>query len=291
MPLSKTIRPWLLAAGFGFAAALQGAVLPKPEGLAVDTASGAQISWEAVEGAVAYRVAVFDAAEADGKRPLLAAVWVSGTAWTYGKAGTLAKFGKLPSTKPMPLPAGRTLRVMVAAAREDGADKSEWSGEDFSLAAEAKSPQPTATPTLTPEPVVEGSKDEEAELELEGGEEFKRSPEPAVIELEEGAAAAAPAAAASVAGSVASAAAPAAAQAAPEAAPASEAAAPSDNEAKYRDLLKKDSANPDHWEGLGDALLAKRMKAEAHEAYSQALMLDGSREHLREWIKKNVPRR
>ncbi len=129
MPLIQTIRPWLLAAGFSFASMAHADVLPKPEGLAVDTTGGASISWDAVDGAAAYRVAVFDQADAEGKRPLLAAVWVSGTAWTYGKAGTLPKFGKLPSTKPLPLPSGSTLRVMVAAAREEGADKSEWSGE------------------------------------------------------------------------------------------------------------------------------------------------------------------
>lgn len=267
-------RPWLLVAGFLLSVSGRAAaVLPRPGGLSVSVSGTARVSWQPVEGAVLYRVAVFDAADADGKRPLLAAVWVEGTAWDYGQGPVLPGAGRLPSTQPLPLPRGRTLRVMVAAARADGADKSEWTGEDFRLPAQALAPASTPTPTATPapaEPQLVATPGGEAELELEGGDEFKSSPEPLVIEMEEEK-------------GPGSAATPATAMA--------KSADPEVEEARLRGRLKTDPENADVWESLGDALLARRMKAEAHEAYTQALALDGSRKHLREWIRKNVPRR
>jgi tetratricopeptide (TPR) repeat protein len=273
--------------------AAQAEVLPAPQGLRAEAAGGrVSIQWEPVPGAELYRVAVFDAADAEGKRPLLAAVWVDQARWDYGGPAAVARAGGLPSTRPQPLPQGRTLRVMVSAARADGADRSEWAGEDLRLA--AAEPTPAPSPSATPEPAIVGEGEADAELELEGGDEFKSSPEPVELVVEEpsagiaaGAAVGAPASAA-----------PAAAAEAPTAQPSASAAAAflkagqaEAAEAQYRALLAQDGADASAWEGLGDALLARRLKAEAHEAYSQALLLDGKRSHLREWIRKNAPRR
>ncbi len=123
---------WLLALG----ARLAADGLPVPEGLQFHAVPGGlTLSWQGVEGAGLYRVAIFDEPEADGKRPLLAAVWVHGTQYIYGKTVTVPKAGKYPSTKPLPLPAHRRLRVMVAAAASDGSDKGDWAGLDVETAA------------------------------------------------------------------------------------------------------------------------------------------------------------
>ncbi|HTB35268.1 MAG TPA: hypothetical protein VK842_10420, partial [bacterium] len=112
---------WLGALGFCLAASgLHSAALEKPDGVAVDASAQPHFSWNAVTDAGLYRVAVFDAPDAEGKRLLLAAVWVSGTAWAYGDAPAAASAGHLPSTRPLPLPAGHKVRVMVASARADG---------------------------------------------------------------------------------------------------------------------------------------------------------------------------
>lgn len=270
MNMLARVRPWLLVAGFLLSASGRAAeALPKPAGLSVSIGETAGIRWQPVEGAGVYRVAVFDAADADGKRPLLAAVWVAGTAWDYGQGAVLPSAGRLPSTKPQPLPRGRTLRVMVAAARTDGSAKSEWAGEDFLLPAAETAATPTPTPAPV-EPQLVATPGAEAELELEGGDEFKSSPEPLLIEMEEEKGAD-----------------PAETTAAAKA----KAADPEVEESRLRGLLKADPENAALWESLGNVLLARRMKAEAHEAYTQALALDGSRKHLREWIRKNVPRR
>lgn len=276
-------RPWLLVAGFLMAASPAWAgALPKPEGLQVAGDAGARFEWQPVDGAALYRVAVFDAPEADGKRPLLAAVWVQGTAWDYARGPVLASAGKLPSTKPMPLPQGRTLRVMVAAARADGSDKSEWSGEDFKAAQAPARALPTPSPAATeapaePQLVAAPAAAADAELTLEGGDEFKSSPDPAEIEVDDE-----PTPTATPSPGPASAASAAALLKAGDADGA---------EAQYRALLKAKPDDADLWEGLGDALVARRMKAEAYEAYSQALGLDSGRDRLRSWIKTNAPRR
>jgi tetratricopeptide (TPR) repeat protein len=287
--MGRTLGPWLLAAGLALDAGLAAGPLAKPAGLSVSAGDATVIRWEPVEGAALYRVAVFDEPDADGKRPLLAAVWVRGDHWDYARGTVVPRAGRLASTKPLPLPPGRTLRVMVAAAREGGADKSEWSGEDLRLPA-AAAPSPTVTPTVAP---TEGHAGSDAEIELEGGEEFKSVPEPAVLEVEDGAAAASGAAAdGSTAGATPTA--QATAEEAPSLARAKallQAGRFEDAEAQFRVLLKNDENDADAWEGLGDSLAARRMKAEAYEAYSRALKLDGDRERLRDWIRKNVPRR
>jgi hypothetical protein len=305
----KAFAALLLLAAPGHAAPLS-----KPLSLAVSATAEARFVWQAVDGAAVYRVAVFDAADADGKRPLLAAVWVKGLHWDYAKGPVVAKVGKLPSTKPLPLPKGRQLRVMVAAARADGSDKSEWAGEDFKVEAGPRAAEPTPAPTpsftATPLPVTgTAAVEEEAEIELEGGEEFKSSPEPAVLDVEDALGGASTGAAA---GAVAVATAPdaaakdgardqsgTAAVATVEPTPATlesaaallKAGKAEEAEAAYRQLLQKDGSSAAHWEGLGDALVARKMKAEALEAYNQALLLDGKRLHLRQWIRTNVPRR
>lgn len=314
----------LAALLFAFGAAGAGAeALPKPLALAVSATAEARFVWQAVDGAGVYRVAVFDAADAEGKRPLLAAVWVKGLHYDYAKGATIAKIGKLPSTKPLPLPRGRQLRVMVAAAREDGSDKSEWAGEDFRLEGEARSAAaPTAVPTAAPTATAvavsaNAASDDDAEIELEGGEEFKSSPEPAVLDVEDAAGAGGAVLASAAKGAAGTGTAAGTSAAAKDAtdsgkdgsptAAADDAAKPAlsladakallkagkaeEAEGAFRELLHKDGGNADLWEGLGDALVARRMKAEALEAYNQALLLDDSRKHLREWIRTNVPRR
>lgn len=308
---SKTL---LLAAALSLSALAHAALLPKPEGLAVDEAAGPRFSWTPVEGAALYRVAVFDAPDAEGKRPLLAAVWVAGSSYTYGKDAVVAKAGKLGSTRPLPLPAGRKLRVMVAAARQDGADKSDWTGADLSVKAPPQAvpvvvPSATSTPTPTPGAAKPQA---DAELELDGGEEFKSSPEPAVIDLGEGdgagavaSAAAGGAVGAAVAGAAAGTeAAGQAGSAAPAAASSASAALPTldaaralvkagqadEAEAMFKSLTESEPKNADAWEGLGDSFNARQMKVEALEAYERALKLDKSKKHLRDWIDKNVRR-
>jgi tetratricopeptide (TPR) repeat protein len=281
----KAVSPWLFAAGFALCGALNAAPLAPPEGLRIVEGPTPRFEWDAVEGAELYRVAVFDALDADGKRGLLAAVWVRGLAWDYARGEVLPKAGKLASTKPAPLPHGRTLRVMVSSARAEGADKSEWAGADFSVSAPPH-PSPTPTPTVAAlAPAADPSGD--AEIELVGGEEFQRSPEPALIDVQE-AAEAGNASAEGPLSIVVETPQPASLATARGLLKGGDADAA---EIQFRELLKADKTNADHWEGLGDALLARRMKAEAYEAYSQALLLDGERKHLREWIKVNVPRR
>lgn len=298
---SGRLGRWGLLAGLLAAGTLGAAPLPKPSDLVVEEGAVPRIRWKPVEGAALYRVAVFDQPDAEGKRPLLAAVWVAGESWLYGKGAVVAKAGALASTHPLPLPAGRLLRVMVAAAAADGADKSEWVGVDFRVPASSPGATPTFTPTATPEAGGSGSfavAEQDAELELEGGEEFHSAPDPVVLEVEEGAAGAS--------GAVASAATGALAASAAESSPAGatvnavslaqaqallKAGRFEEAETQFRALLKEDEKDADAWEGLGDSLAARRMKAEAHEAYQRALKLDGRRRHLREWIEKNVPRK
>lgn len=278
-------RPWLLAAGVLLAASTaRGAVLAKPEGLsATATAAGVRIEWQPVEGATLYRVAVFDAPGADAKRPLLAAVWVRGEAWDYGKGPVLARVGRLPSTPEQALPLGHRLRVMVAAAREDGSDKSDWSGSDLVLDLLAK---PTPIPTQAPAAVepslvatIAITTGGDAELSLEGGDEFKSSPEPAEIELDEESTPEPSATPTPLPLSIESAAA------------LLKAGQLDAAEAQYRGLIKAQGDSADLWEGLGDVMVARRMKAEALEAYSKALQLDHGRDRLKTWVKVNAPRR
>ena len=179
-----------LAFSLALTTTLAAAPLPVPKGLQAEAGEGGlSLSWEAVTGAGLYRVAVFDAPEKDGKRPLLAAVWVKGHEYAYGQTLTVPKAGKYPSTKPLPLPSGHKLRVMVAAALADGNDKGEWAGLDVESAASAKakveasatpSPIMTATPSPTP-----GKPSKDAELEVQGGEEFKQTPDAAVLDVDD----------------------------------------------------------------------------------------------------------
>jgi tetratricopeptide (TPR) repeat protein len=301
------------------------AALPTPGNLAVEQGTGGlSLHWSPVEGAGLYRVAVFDAPEKDGKRPLLAAVWVKGNQYLYGQTATVPKAGKFPSTQPLPLPSGHRLRAMVAAAAGDGTDKGEWAGVDVDIQAAALAPArglPTAVPTaaLTPKPAsVPASK--EAELEVQGSEEFKQSPDAAVLEIDESApeagagesgapvqgAAALLASAGSAAGGAAGAAGATANNAVPTDSAKSAPAGPvgSAGEAKalldagrfeqaetaYRAILANDPTNADAWEGLGDSYAGRRMKLEAKESYEKALELNKSKTHLKTWIEKNVRR-
>jgi hypothetical protein len=287
--------------------------LSTPADLVAEPSAGSlNLRWSPVEGAGLYRVAVFDAPEKDGKRPLLAAVWVKGTRYLYGQTTTVPQAGKFPSTKPQPLPSGRRLRVMVAAALADGADKGEWAGMDVDPlakampAAVAPTALPTPEPTISPTPA---SAPKEAELEVQGGEEFKQSPDAAVLDIDEGAEAGAgegngPAAGAAVLTSAATGAGAMAAGTAGESAKTASAGATPAGEAKallaagrfeqaetaYRAVLEKDPADADAWEGLGDSYAGRRMKLEAKESYEKALELNKSKTHLRSWIEKNVRR-
>jgi hypothetical protein len=299
--------------------------LATPANLAAEPGTGSlSVRWSPVQGAGLYRVAVFDAPEKDGKRPLLAAVWVKGTQYLYGQTATVPKAGKFPSTKPLPLPASHRLRVMVSAALADGADKGEWAGVDVdSLAAKTELSSAGATLSPTPVPMVSptpGAAPKEAELEVQGTEEFKQSPDAAVLEIDEtapeagagesgapGPGAAAMAAASSAAGAASAApVAPATAGAASTevakqspadgATPGSQAKALlnagrfEQAETAYRAMLDKEPANADAWEGLGDSYAGRRMKLEAKESYEKALELNKGKTHLKSWLEKNVRR-
>jgi predicted Zn-dependent protease len=273
--------------------ALDGAAFPRPGAVKVE-APGARISWIPVDGAQLYRVAVFDAPDAEGKRLLLAAVWVAGDHWSYGSGPVVARAAKLNSTKALPLPAGHRLRVMVAAAGADGADKSEWTGADFeaAVAPEAQpqleavtataSPSPTASPTPAGQPeAASGTAD--ATLDIEGGDEFKTSPEPAVIDLQDqtrtaavGATATATDAAPAPAGTLAS------AQALLNA------RKDDDAEAAFKALLTQDPRNAAAWEGLGDSYADRSMKVEAADAYGKALAINADNKRLKAWMESNV---
>jgi hypothetical protein len=289
---------------------LPAASLEKPDGLAVETGAGSRISWDSVEEAGLYRVAVFDAPDSEGKRLLLAAEWISGTAWTYGEPASVASAGHLPSTRPLPLPSGHKVRVMVAAARADGTDKSDWSGTDFKVPGSTSHGVPAPEPTLAPSPTEVADQDLSpsggAELDLGGSDEFKTSPDPAVIDVQDttktadGAASdLTPAsAAAGVSGAAATVSASAGAGAGvsgtasgdPEAAAKALLAAGKyeDAEAAFRALLDQDAKNAGAWEGLGDSYAARTMKVEAASAYEKALELNADNERLKDWMQKNV---
>jgi hypothetical protein len=294
---------------------LHGTVLPTPGNLAAEVGSGGlSLHWSAVEGAGLYRVAVFDTPEKDGKRPLLAAVWVKGNQYLYGQTATVPKAGKFPSTQPLPLPSGHRLRAMVAAAASDGSDKGEWAGVDVEIQTAALAPArqlPTVLPSVGPTPALSPAP-KEAELEVQGGEEFKQSPDAAVLEIDESGpeagagesggqgtaalvAGAASAAAVTSANDLASVSAGKSASTA-TASPASEAKGLLDAgrfeqaETAYRAMLKDDPQNADAWEGLGDSYAGRRMKLEAKESYEKALELNKGKTHLKAWIEKNVRR-
>jgi|GEM_PF-3669568 len=278
--------------------------LAKPDHVAVEPGAQPRFIWAGVDEASLYRVAVFDAPDAEGKRLLLAAVWVSGTAWTYGAAPSVPSAAHLPSTHALPLPAGHKVRVMVAAARADGTDKSDWSGADFRTAA-APDGEPTEAPTASPSPTAVAaqgvSPSSDAELDLGGNDEFKTSPDPTVIDVQDNTKAAEGQAAAR-SGSAAVGASPAASAAsAPPADSATASADPQaaakalleagkyeDAEAAYRSLLDQNVKDAAAWEGLGDSYAARSMKVEAASAYEKALQLNASNDRLKEWMQKNV---
>jgi hypothetical protein len=286
---------------------LSAAALDKPEGLSVDAGAQARFTWNGVEEAGLYRVAVFDAPDGEGKRLLLAAVWVSGTAWTYGEAPATSSAAHLPSTHPLPLPAGHKVRVMVASARADGSDKSDWSGADFKVPASALHDSPTVEPTASPSPTAVAAQglSPSAELDLSGGDEFKTSPDPAVIDVQDtrtaesaspglsstaGAGASVTASAGDPAGAAAASGNSATAATDPEAAAKALLAAGKydDAEAAFRALLDQNAKNASAWEGLGDSYAGRSMKVEAASAYEKALQLNASNERLKDWMQKNV---
>ena len=284
--MARLSKPLLLLAALSVAGLAHADLLPKPDGLSVDEAAGPRFSWSPVDGAAVYRVAVFDAPDAEGKRPLLAAVWVKAAGYQYAKDTVIPKAGKLGSTTPLPLPAGHKLRVMVAAAREQGADKSDWVGADFSVKAlvlPTSTPAPSPTFTASPTPGT-GKPGADAELELEGGEEFKSSPEPAVIDLHEGGESVAVTASSALLGGVKAEPSLDAARGLVKAGKGDEA------EAMFRVLTERDPKNADAWEGLGDVYEARQMRAEARDAYEEALKLDKSKTNLKAWIERNVRR-
>ena len=308
---------WILGlrglAAAAFLLAAHGAAaeaLAKPDHVAVEPGAQPRFIWPGVDGASLYRVAVFDAPDAEGKRLLLAAVWVSGTAWTYGAPPSVPSAAHLPSTHASLLPAGHKVRVMVAAARADGSDKSDWSGADFKTAV-APGGAPTEAPTASPSPTAVAaqgvSPSSDAEMDLSGTDEFKTSPDPAVIDVQDNTKAAEASAAAGLS-PAASAASPTASAGAAAADPgkgsAESAVAPTDPEAAakallaagkyedaesaYRALLDQNAKDAAAWEGLGDSYAARSMKVEAASAYEKALQLNASNGRLKEWMQKNV---
>ena len=272
--------------------AARAVALAAPASVHVDTGGAeVQVTWSAVEGAGGYGVAVFAPVDAEGKRPLQAAIWVKAgrNSYLYGKDPVLAKAGTLPSTKPLKLSAGVTYRVMVAAAKTDGSDKSPWAATDFTSLGAQVSLTPTPSPSPSPSPTP-GSVSDDAELVVEL-DEFKAKPEGAVLDVGDHAEGA------SMRSGLVE-------QAAPEASSTSaslptdvpgarallKAGQPNQSETALRAILAKDASNADAWEALGEALDARRLKVEALEAFEKALALDPKRGHLKEWIEKNTRR-
>lgn len=249
--------------------------LARPSALSVDPQS-LRISWAAVPGAGLYRVAVFDAPDSSGKRLLLAAVWVAGEQWVYGGGPVVPRAAHLASTRPLPLPAGHQLRVMVAAAGAEGADKSDWAGTDFIVPAVA-APRLSPTAVASPSPSAQPSPVADATLEVDGGEEFKSSPDPAVIDLQDATPTADVAVALSPTG---------------EGLQAAQALLSSGQddaaESAFRSLLAREPRNADAWEGLGDSYVGRSMKVEAADAYKKAVAIDGSKTRLKDWLTQNL---
>ena len=103
-----------------------------PQDFQADVDSGSlTLSWSAVDGAGLYRVAIFDAAQADGKRPLLAAVWVKGNqVYIYNEDGHRAQGRQIspaPCLCPCPQP-GRRLRAMGRSRRAPPPDPTRANG-------------------------------------------------------------------------------------------------------------------------------------------------------------------
>jgi hypothetical protein len=266
------------------------AALPKPAKVEASSEGPTPVfHWADTEGASVYRVAVFAAPDAEGKRPLMAAVWVKGLSWAYGSSKVLAKAGKLPSTTPKPLEPGLEYKVMVSAADENGMNKSDWAAASFTAGLAAKAParsplslsataSPSTTPTpteipagtATPTPQINAKGGTgPAELEVDLASEFKESPETGEAGL-------APAAAL-----------PSTLEGARQLLQKGNA---EDAEAAYKALLDKDATSADAWEGLGDSFDARKMKVEAKEAYEKALALDKKRTRLAKWMDDNVKR-
>ena len=287
-----------------FLLAAQAMALPKPTGLKAD---GFTLSWSAVDGAGIYRVAVWTKPSDGSAKHLVSAVWVKANTWVYGDQSVLiAKAGKLPSTKVPSLDPGTTYRLWVAAAAEDGSDKSEWAAIDLiapkslmdsprqalpalspTAAAPASMDQISATATVTPTPALTSATDQPAspsftptpraawdaksnttgaDLELDVADEFKEKPDNSPK------------------------ASPTAVQT-----PSLEAAGALLNAGKaedaqdvYKKMLEGDATNADAWEGLGDAYDADKMKIEAKECYEKALAIDPKRERLQKWLDDNV---
>lgn len=259
------------------------AKLPKPQHFSVSTSdANPSFSWDAVEGASYYRLAVFSPADDSGKRHLLAAAWLDGQSWSYGSDKVIAKVGKLPSSTPKPLIPGVSYRAMLAAADESGADKSDWVSLNFvapstsvQTLSTTASPSPTpgiaanlsATATASPTPADAAGNSQGAELDMDLAAEFKETPTPGI---------ASSGAPNSLSPSV---------EAARSLLQAGQAA---QSEAMFKQLLDSDATNADYWEGLGDSYDAQMMKIEAKEAYQKALDIDPKRDRLTKWMDDNV---
>lgn len=275
-----------LAALMLLMAATLSAALPKPESVSVSTRGPVPVlSWTEVEGAAMYRVAVFAAPDDEGKRELMAAVWVKGSSWAYGSGKVLAKAGKLPSTTPKKLEMGIEYKVMISAADAKGLNKSEWASSEFgagepesttlgrqvadSSPASALSATTTPTPTPSPTPALDAAASTgTAELEIDLAAEFKESPQAGEVGLTKTSA-------------------PATLESARALLQQGKA---EDAETAYKALLAQDSNNADLWEGLGDSYDARKMRVEAKEAYENALAIDKKRERLNKWMQENVKR-
>ncbi len=252
---------------------LQAAPFPRPEGLAVLGDAGAPLlRWQAVKGAGLYRVAVWAEPDAEGRRPLMVAAWVKGTSYSYGSKDVVSKAGKLPSTPAAGLKPGN-YKAWVAAAGPEGEDKSEWASADLKWMG-APAPVPSFTPTpdiaFVSTPTPPGASGGDAEVEVDLAADFKETPEPS----EEPSPQPTPMGTPSMER----------AQAALESGKAEDAVE------IYLKLVEADATDAAAWEGLGDSYDARKMKAEAKEAYEKALALDRKRVKARQWIEENVRR-
>ena len=269
---------------------LLSAQLSKPSSASfTQNGSDIRFTWSAVEDAAVYRIAVFAPRDQSGEAPLVAAVWVNATSWTYGDRGVVKKVGKLASTPLEKLKSGIEYRWMVSAADSNGENKSEWTGGVFKLKSAAAPVEAARIPTVSPAPVTSQEDDLET-LDFSEEPETGETLAATASDMETDEALPAPVAAHPVAVPLKD----------------EDSAADverreldmaqslmthkkwSDAEENWRSLLRRNAANAQYWEGLGLALDGQGLKLEAREAFDRALAWDSDRPVSRAWLQENV---
>jgi hypothetical protein len=224
--------------------------LQPPSGLnAVTGTANPVFSWDSVEGAAMYRVAVFPDAGAGKPNPSpLAAVWVEGNTYAYGQGRILELPGALKNRRPEPLKPDLSYRWMVASARKGGAGKSAW--------ASAKLAPWQSGVLAEPTPVdVSGTSANAgaAALRAQPSEDMEvKTLLPSALE---------------------------------DASHLLQKGQIEQAQAAFLLQTQKEPQNPRAWKGLGDSYLAGNMLLEAMEAYQKTRALDPDDKEVEAWIK------